>query len=275
MPEIPTNKNIMNKRKYSFIEFCKLSINPRKMSHKIFIEDSFKMMTMDVTKTEPTSGPNNSTNQSHQLCAGCGKHIQDRYLLRALDLLWHEDCLKCGCCDCRLGEVGSTLYTKGNLMLCKRDYLRLFGSTGYCAACTKVIPAFEMVMRARNNVYHLECFACHQCNHRFCVGDRFYLCDNKILCEYDYEERLVFASMANHPMMKRQANSLAQNSPPIGLLGGGAGGGGGPQSGGGGAGGQGGQRTPGDHNNNGPQTAGTGGPFGTPTHMKSSLGASS
>ena len=43
---------------------------------------------------------------------------------------------------------------------------RLFGTTGYCAACNKVIPAFEMVMRARTNVYHLECFACQQCNHR-------------------------------------------------------------------------------------------------------------
>ena len=108
----------------------------------------------------------NQSGKSSQLCAGCGKNIQDRYLLRALDQLWHEDCLKCGCCDCRLGEVGSTLYTKGNLMLCKRDYLRLFGNTGYCAACNKVIPAFEMVMRAKNNVYHLECFACQQCNHR-------------------------------------------------------------------------------------------------------------
>ena len=47
-----------------------------------------------------------------------------RFLLKALDMLWHEDCLKCGCCDCRLGEVGSTLYTKANLILCKRDYLR-------------------------------------------------------------------------------------------------------------------------------------------------------
>lgn len=133
-------------------------------------------------------------------CAGCGKRITDRFLLKALDMFWHEDCLKCGCCDCRLGEVGSTLYTKANLILCKRDYLRytivsllriarlldvfkilmsrhvnnsslvcltrLFGNTGYCAACSKVIPAFEMVMRARNNVYHLECFACQQCNHR-------------------------------------------------------------------------------------------------------------
>lgn len=92
--------------------------------------------------------------------------MMTRYLLKALDLFWHEDCLKCGCCDCRLGEVGSTLYTKANLILCKRDYLRLFGNTGYCAACSKVIPAFEMVMRARANVYHLECFACQQCNHR-------------------------------------------------------------------------------------------------------------
>ncbi|XP_029041620.1 LIM domain only protein 3 isoform X2 [Osmia lignaria lignaria] len=148
-------------------------------------------MTMDVSKSEPSK---NGTTQ--QECAGCGKTITERYLLKALDLYWHEDCLKCGCCDCRLGEVGSTLFTKANLILCKRDYLRLFGNTGNCAACNKQIPAFEMVMKARTNVYHLDCFACQQCTHRFCVGDRFYLCENKILCEYDYEERLAFANMS-------------------------------------------------------------------------------
>ncbi|XP_056630413.1 LIM domain only protein 3-like isoform X2 [Diorhabda sublineata] len=148
-------------------------------------------------------------------CAGCHKNIHDRFLLNALDLFWHEDCLKCGCCDCRLGEVGSTLYTKANLILCQRDYLRLFGTTGYCAACSKIIPAFEMVMKAKNNVYHLECFACQQCSNRFCVGDRFYLCENKILCEYDYEERLVFANMAYNPTslahIKRQVNNLQRD----------------------------------------------------------------
>ena len=59
-----------------------------------------------------------------QECAGCGCVIAERYLLRALDRYWHEDCLKCSCCDCRLGEVGSTLFTKANLLLCRRDYLR-------------------------------------------------------------------------------------------------------------------------------------------------------
>lgn len=66
----------------------------------------------------------NSTATGSKECAGCGKRITERFLLKALDLFWHEDCLKCGCCDCRLGEVGSTLYTKANLILCKRDYLR-------------------------------------------------------------------------------------------------------------------------------------------------------
>ncbi|XP_029010816.1 LIM domain only protein 3-like isoform X1 [Betta splendens] len=99
-------------------------------------------------------------------CAGCNRRIRDRFMLQALDRFWHEDCLKCACCDCRLGRMGSTLYTRANLILCRRDYLRLFGVTGTCAACSKVIPAFEMVMRARDNVYHVDCFACQRCGLR-------------------------------------------------------------------------------------------------------------
>ncbi|GAB0098032.1 hypothetical protein DMENIID0001_137220 [Sergentomyia squamirostris] len=173
-----------------------------------------------VSTSSVSATPNPLATGGHRECAGCNKIITERFLLRALDLFWHEDCLKCGCCDCRLGEVGSTLYTKANLILCKRDYLRLFGNTGYCAACNKIIPAFEMVMRAKSNVYHLECFACQQCNHRFCVGDRFYLCDNKILCEYDYEERLVFANMAYNPSslahIRRQVCNLQPAAESIG-----------------------------------------------------------
>ncbi|VDP12882.1 unnamed protein product [Soboliphyme baturini] len=108
---------------------------------------------------------------------------------------------KCAACNCRLGEVGSTLFLKKDLILCKTDYLRIFGVKGRCAACGKDIPACEMVMRASNNVYHLECFGCQDCHCRFCVGERFYLDldNNKILCEDDYKERLLFAQMATYP----------------------------------------------------------------------------
>ena len=59
----------------------------------------------------------------------------------------------------------------------------------------------------------------HFYNRRFCVGDRFFLCDNKILCEYDYEERMVFANLAynssNLAQMK-QNNRGSNNGPTNG-----------------------------------------------------------
>ena len=74
-------------------------------------------------------------------CAGCTKKIHSQFLLRAVSLklfhlkvknvkticylkveqycycycyfkveqYWHEDCLKCGCCNCRLGEVSTNM----------------------------------------------------------------------------------------------------------------------------------------------------------------------
>lgn len=78
-------------------------------------------------------------------CAACQKPIVDKYYLQAVDRLWHEECLKvmitsddelisclkwhfchilqCSVCNCQLLEKGS-LYTRTDLILCKRDYLR-------------------------------------------------------------------------------------------------------------------------------------------------------
>lgn len=63
---------------------------------------------------------------------------------------------------------------------------RLFGATGQCAHCSKTILPLEMVMRAREHTYHLDCFACHICQYRFCVGDKFFLHFQVVLCEADY-----------------------------------------------------------------------------------------
>ncbi|KAI4479784.1 hypothetical protein M0804_010834 [Polistes exclamans] len=51
-------------------------------------------------------------------------------------------------------------------------------------------------------------------NCRFCVGDQFYLYENKILCEYHYKERVYFANMPHPPPndtlahIKRQVTHL-------------------------------------------------------------------
>lgn len=65
---------------------------------------------------------------------------------------------------------------------------RLFGQDGLCASCEKRIRAFEMTMRVRDKVYHLECFKCAACQKHFCVGDRYLLINTDIVCEQDIFE---------------------------------------------------------------------------------------
>ena len=83
--------------------------------------NSVKPQSMQMMPNQAATG---SSAGSLPICSGCNKGIAERFLLKAMNELWHEDCLKCSACYCRLGEVGSTLYTRANLLLCKRDYLR-------------------------------------------------------------------------------------------------------------------------------------------------------
>ncbi|BES88491.1 LIM domain only 4 [Nesidiocoris tenuis] len=59
-----------------------------------------------------------------KVCAGCGGKILERFLLHALDRYWHNSCLKCTCCGAMLAEIGSSCFTKSNMILCKNDYIR-------------------------------------------------------------------------------------------------------------------------------------------------------
>ncbi|XP_046579267.1 LIM domain transcription factor LMO4.1-like [Haliotis rubra] len=123
-------------------------------------------------------------------CGGCGARIVDRFLLHALDRYWHTGCLKCSCCQAQLGEIGTSCFTKAGMILCRNDYIRLFGSGGTCAACSQNIPASELVMRVQGNVYHLKCFTCVSCHGQLVPGDRFSIVNGSLLCEQDYPKVL-------------------------------------------------------------------------------------
>ncbi|XP_076833544.1 LIM domain transcription factor LMO4 isoform X2 [Brachyhypopomus gauderio] len=81
-------------------------------------------------------------------CVGCGHEISDQILLFSLDGYWHSRCLKCSCCLAHLAEVGTSCFTKGDMILCRTDYIRLFGKSGVCSACHTSVPAGETVMQA-------------------------------------------------------------------------------------------------------------------------------
>ena len=85
-----------------------------------------------------------------------------------------------------------------------------------CGSCGNSIPPSEIVRRAQDHIYHLECFACVICSRKLDTGDEFYLMDDKkLLCKMDYEssKNKGKVSVENHPATKKL--KYLPTSPPI------------------------------------------------------------
>ncbi|XP_028257934.1 insulin gene enhancer protein isl-2b isoform X5 [Parambassis ranga] len=136
------------------------------------------------------------------MCVGCGSQIHDQYILRVSpDLEWHAACLKCAECSQYLDET-CTCFVRDGKTYCKRDYVRLFGIK--CAKCNLGFSSSDLVMRARDNVYHIECFRCSVCSRQLLPGDEFSLRDEELLCRADHSLLLERSSAAD-PVTVRQA----------------------------------------------------------------------
>uniref|UniRef100_A0A8C0C115 LIM zinc-binding domain-containing protein n=1 Tax=Buteo japonicus TaxID=224669 RepID=A0A8C0C115_9AVES len=115
-----------------------------------------------------------------EVCAGCDTPISDRFLLRVNERSWHEGCVKCAVC---LQPLSGTCYCPSNRwdLLC-----RLFQTK--CSSCLKAIAPSELIMRVLENVYHVHCFYCCECERRLQRGDEFVLKEGQLLCRSDYEK---------------------------------------------------------------------------------------
>ncbi|EEB19660.1 Ultrabithorax, putative [Pediculus humanus corporis] len=56
-----------------------------------------------------------------------------------------------------------------------------------CARCQAAISSSELVMRARDFVFHVHCFTCTVCNSTLTKGDHFGLRDGAIYCRTHYD----------------------------------------------------------------------------------------
>uniref|UniRef100_A0A8C5LS92 LIM/homeobox protein Lhx5 n=1 Tax=Leptobrachium leishanense TaxID=445787 RepID=A0A8C5LS92_9ANUR len=62
---------------------------------------------------------------------------------------------------------------------------RRFGTK--CAGCSLGISPSDLVRKARNKVFHLNCFTCMVCNKQLSTGEELYIIDeNKFVCKEDY-----------------------------------------------------------------------------------------
>nr|BAB40339.1 islet [Halocynthia roretzi] len=119
------------------------------------------------------------------LCVGCGTPIQDQYMLRvAPNLEWHAGCLKCADCGLHLDE-SRTCFVRDGKTYCKQDYIMLFGTK--CNKCGLGFTKNDFVMRARNKIYHIECFKCVACSKQLIPGDEFALREDGLFCKADHD----------------------------------------------------------------------------------------
>nr|CDS29656.1 LIM:homeobox protein Lhx4 [Hymenolepis microstoma] len=116
------------------------------------------------------------------VCSRCSEEVHEKTLLLVLDQYWHAKCLYCP--DCGVSLVNKCFYREGEVY-CREDFFKRFGTK--CASCEEGIPPNEMVRKAHNNVYHLECFVCHVCARSLNTGDEFYLlADRRLMCKADF-----------------------------------------------------------------------------------------
>ncbi|KAL3282023.1 hypothetical protein HHI36_005226, partial [Cryptolaemus montrouzieri] len=116
-------------------------------------------------------------------CGGCHELILDRFILKVADRTWHAKCLQCS--ECRM-QLTDKCFARNGQLFCKDDFFKRFGTK--CASCELGIPPTQVVRRAQDSVYHLQCFSCIMCSRQLNTGDEFYLMeDRKLVCKPDYE----------------------------------------------------------------------------------------
>ncbi|XP_038638263.1 LIM/homeobox protein LMX-1.2 isoform X1 [Scyliorhinus canicula] len=146
--------------------------------------DDIKMEEHPLRSGPATLGMRLGSDCKHkEMCDGCQRPIEDRFLMRVNEASWHEHCLQCTVCQQPLTR---SCYFRDRKLYCKHDYDQLFATK--CNGCMEKIAPTEFVMRALECVYHLSCFCCCVCERQLRKGDEYVLKEGQLLCKSDYEK---------------------------------------------------------------------------------------
>ncbi|KAF0312569.1 isl-2b [Amphibalanus amphitrite] len=91
---------------------------------------------------------------------------------------------------------------------------RLFGAK--CSKCNKLFSSTDMVMRARDKIFHIDCFRCCVCAKHLVPGDEFALRSEALYCkdDYDCKEQLDSGGGVTKLGAKSPADSGEENVQP-------------------------------------------------------------
>ncbi|XP_052788203.1 LIM/homeobox protein Awh-like isoform X2 [Mya arenaria] len=112
-------------------------------------------------------------------CQSCQRLIEERWMLHVGKQHYHAACLRCSTCQRTLDSHSSCFFREG-LIFCRNHYLSRYSTK--CAGCSDPLQPSDWVRRARDLVYHLECFRCSTCHRKLSTGDTCVLKGDTMLC---------------------------------------------------------------------------------------------
>ena len=100
-----------------------------------------------------------------------------------------------------------------NIFIQNKTKKRLFSKK--CSKCKDGFTKNDLVMRANNRIYHVDCFRCSMCNKQLAPGDEFALRpDDGLLCKLDndlFEKHSVVVHHLNSSTNNNNNNNTCQN----------------------------------------------------------------
>ncbi|EFN83212.1 LIM homeobox transcription factor 1-beta isoform X1 [Harpegnathos saltator] len=146
-------------------------------------------LTADNNNAEPSVSVKTESGLLETICAGCGRTIADKYVMRVAERNYHEECLSCTACGAMLSH---SCFIRDLKLYCRSDYEKIFGVK--CARCMEKISCSDLVMRVASLVFHVECFMCCMCGQPLPRGAHFILRQGQPICRRDFEHELYLNS---------------------------------------------------------------------------------
>eukprot|EP00736_Rhodelphis_marinus_P011338 Rmarinus@m.11031 len=127
------------------------------------------------------------------LCSGCERPLlatdesgEEAQFVRTEHGTYHEDCFVCS--ECRQVLANRPCRFADGRFICEEDYNILFAHR--CVGCKLTIESVSGVIEALGRYYHPDCFVCDHCHEPLAPESVFYVEDENIYCEADYNKFL-------------------------------------------------------------------------------------
>uniref|UniRef100_A0A1I7URN9 LIM/homeobox protein Lhx9 n=1 Tax=Caenorhabditis tropicalis TaxID=1561998 RepID=A0A1I7URN9_9PELO len=103
-------------------------------------------------------------------CALCNFSIFDKEISVVDGKLYHHSCIRCAMCDNSF-DFDEKVYVRDGLLLCRSDHAKRYQK--FCRKCELPLNREDMVMKAKEMIYHHDCFLCFICGTKLNPGDYY------------------------------------------------------------------------------------------------------